>query len=155
MSFQTPPRQSRAFQTPPRQSRATVRKHYIDNWACDMGPSSHKLLSVSHYISRVGYHDEIGILIPAWIKSLEYSCVFYSGRRMPVCQQIPLSLQNQCSCFFTRPRMPDAGLPDKIIRIFLCLYSGRWMPVFRQIPLSLHNQCSCSFSQDARCRFAR
>ena len=35
-----------------------------------------------------------------WIKSLEYFCVFFSGRRIPVRQQIRLSLQNQCSCSF-------------------------------------------------------
>ena len=86
------------------------------------------------------------------IKLLEYFCAFtqdagcrFAGRsdclyRINV--QVPL------------PRTPDAGSPDKIIRIILCLYSGRRMPVRRQIRLSLQYQCSCSFTQDARCRFA-
>ena len=90
------------------------------------------------------------------IKSLEYFCVFFSGRRMPVRRQIPLSSQNQCSSSFTQPRMPDAGLPDKIIGIFLWLLLRTPDAGSPADPIVFTESMFMFLypAQDAKCRFA-
>ena len=115
----------------------------------------------SHCLYRINVHVSLpgpGCQMPVCqIKSSEYSCGFYSGRRMPVRRQIPLSSQNQCSSSFTRPRTPDAGSPDKIIGIFLWLLLRTPDAGSPADPIVFTESMFMFLypAQDARCRFAR